>query len=104
MNGLAYVSVPQGYRYVVEYIDAGIRVQTRTESADFHVGVVTGGSRIDFALPVMPGFTEIDRKTSGQVKLYADPGTRLHVSVSRSNPNVATLGSYAISGCLLPAG
>jgi hypothetical protein len=103
VNGVAYVQVPRGYRYVVEYVSASVRLQTASEYSDFNVRVWQGLSRTDHVLPSLPGYTPLDRVTSGPVKFYADPGTQVQVSVARGNASVAATGHYAISGCLLKA-
>lgn len=103
MNGLAYVPVPRGYRYVVQYVSASVRLQTEAEFSDFNVGVWQGGARIDHTLPILPGYTPLDRKTSGPVRFHADPGSQVQVSIVRGDASVAATGHYAISGCLRKA-
>lgn len=101
MNAIAYVPVPRGYRYRVEYVSASVRLRAAGEFSDFNVGVWSGVSRIDHTLPSLPGFTQLDRKTSGPVTFYADPGTQVQVSLVRGDASAASTGHYAISGCLL---
>lgn len=102
MNGLASIDVPPRFWLKVEHITATIRLASAGEISDFNVTTHFDGNTAIHSLPVLPGFTAIDRKASDEVTLYASPRSQVQVSLVRGVATQATTGYYTLSGCLIP--
>ena len=96
--------VPAGYRLQIEQISAGFRLPSATDTADFQIGTIVGGTFAWHDLEVAKGYSDLDRKAFGPVTLYADKGTDVRISIARiTSTYTATTARWSVTGCLYVA-
>ena len=94
--------VPAGYLFQVEYVSAQIRLADTAGRASFAISTTTGGLTAWHELPIQQGYSVFDRQTSGVVSFFADPGSIINVSISRTSATTTVdAGTFTLTGCLV---